>query len=58
MRIVKKFCDCACVFAIETRGWSSWGGRAGPKNEIEMHTEQALLRQWAWESKFGTRENT
>ena len=23
-----------------------------------MHTEQALLRQWALESTFGTRENT
>ena len=37
---------------VETREWSSWGGRAGPKEETEMHTEQALLRQWAWESKL------
>ena len=23
---------------VETREWSSWGGRAGPKEETEMHT--------------------
>ena len=43
---------------VETREWSSWGGRAGPKEETEMHTEQALLRQRAWESKLGKRELT
>ena len=35
-------------------------GRAGrPKGRNrKMHTEQALLRQWAWESKLGKRGRT
>ena len=35
-------------------------GRAGRSKgkKTEMHTEQALLRQRAWESKLGTRERT
>ena len=43
---------------IEAREGSSSGERADPKEETEMHTEQALLQQWAWESKLGKRERT
>ena len=51
MRIVKKFRDCAC--GLRSRRESDHRGEGGQaqRKKTEMHTEQALLRQWAWESK-------
>ena len=58
MRIVKKFCDYAC--GLRSRRESDHRGEGGQaqRKKQKMHTEQALLRQWAWESKLGKRERT
>ena len=58
MRIVKKFCDCAC--GLRSRRESDHHGEGGQaqRKKQKMHTEQALLRQWAWESKLGKKERT
>ena len=58
MRIVRKFRDCAC--GLRSRRESDHGGEGGQaqRKKQKMHTEQALLLQWAWDSKLGKRELT
>ena len=54
----EKFRDCACV--LRSRRESDHRGEDGrPEGGKRVaHRASIVLRQWAWESKFGTREKT